>query len=198
MIDDTRIRTSHVADAAEKLGVGYGGGIGLTWLGAPEGGVRGRAFTMQQRAVAPGQTGQSLRHGEVSAKEAGQGDLIVIAVEGDTMGATWGEAHALRVAGRGVAGVLTDGLVRDSGPLRQVGPPVLCAGGSPFRSAGRLETLSLREEVQIRGVRIAQGDLVVIDADGFVVIGGDDADAVLAEALQVIAREDARNAAITG
>lgn len=72
----------------------------------------------------------------------------------------------MRAGDRGVAGVLIDGMTRDFDGLRERGFAVLCRGSSPLKSTGRLETVGLRCDVEIAGVRISHGDLVAINADG--------------------------------
>lgn len=192
---DPLVRVSHLADAADLLGdataAGHGG---LRWLG-PKGGMAfGPAFTVLQRAVTPGEgVTPELRHAEVAATLAAPGDIIVIKVTGKTVGATWGEAHSMRAHNRGVAGMLIDGATRDLDSLAVLEMPILVRGASPFRSVGRLETVSLKDEVELSGVRIAQGDFVAIDGDGFIRLRAANTAPVLERAAEIARKEAARN-----
>jgi|GEM_PF-1160627 len=196
MMKSAVIRTTHLADAADALGLPFGaGGAGMIWAGGPEAGVSGRAFTVQQRALAPGEAAgaEGPSHRDVAERLAQSGDIIVIGVEGTTNGATWGEAHALRAFNRGVAGVLIDGNTRDAGTLAALAMPVFYRGISPLKSTGRLRTVSINGDVEIAGSTVRNGDFVALDADGFVVIPANDADVVLARAQQIADKEAERN-----
>ncbi|MGA2045331.1 MAG: hypothetical protein ABSG83_18405, partial [Roseiarcus sp.] len=88
---------------------------------------------------------------------------------------------------RGVAGFVTDGLVRDIVGILAIGLPVYCAGAtanSPVRNGPGTVGLP----VVVGGVRIESGDIVIGDRDGVVIVP-------LAEAEAVLARLDAVRAA---
>ncbi|PZQ48178.1 MAG: hypothetical protein DI556_15260 [Rhodovulum sulfidophilum] len=195
MPETTPIRTTHLADAADALGCDMSaGGFGLRWAGGPEASVSGRAFTLAQRPIrSRADCDKPLRHPEVALSLAQPGDIIVMSVEGDTQGATWGEAHSLRAFNRGVAGVLLDGLTRDAGTLHHHRMPVLYRGTSPLRSAGRLYTASVNADARIGGTLVRNGDFVMLDGDGFVAIAAAEAEAVLARAREIADKEAARN-----
>lgn len=195
-MSESTFRVSHLADAADRLGCGLGAGASLsTWLGARGTMAIGKAFTIQQRAVVvpPGAVEPELRHGEVVKSLANPGDLVVIDIDGDTSGATWGEAHTLRAIKRGLAGVLINGYTRDRDGLLARGFPVLCQGASPFRSTGRLETVAVACTVDFMGVDIRHGDIVAIDSDGFIRIRAEQAEAVIALAREIALREQERD-----
>lgn len=189
-------RVSHLADAADRLGCGIGAGAGLdTWLGGKGMMAIGKAFTIQQRAVVvpAGAAEPKLRHGEVVRTLANPGELLVIDVDGDTVGATWGEAHMLRARNRGLAGVLINGYTRDREGLLERAFPVLCRGASPFRSNGRLETVAVACTVDFMGIEIRHGDVVAIDSDGFIRIRAEQAEAVIALAREIALQEQERD-----
>lgn len=194
---DPALRVSHLADAADRLGCGNAAGASLPlWLGPRGQMVMGKACTVRQRAVdvASGMQEPAVRHGEVVKSVARPGEIVVIAVEGSTVGATWGEAHTLRALGRGLAGALIDGFTRDVDGLRERGFPVLCRGGSPFRSAGRLETVDVGVELQFMGITIRHGDTIAIDSDGFIRVAPQHTDAVIALAREIALKERQRDA----
>ena len=70
---------------------------------------------------------------------------------------------------RGVAGLVTDGMVRDIAGILGVGLPVYCAGVSP-NSPARNGPGTVGEPVDIGGLRIESGDILIGDRDGVVVV----------------------------
>ena len=81
---------------------------------------------------------------------------------------------------RGVAGLVTDGLVRDLVGILDVDIPVYCAGltaNSPARNGPGTVGLP----IVLGGVRVDSGDIVVGDRDGVVIVP-------LAEATNVLGR----------
>ena len=195
-MDDNALRSTHLSDAADTLGIGIRqGGGGFNYLGDPAKTAMGSAFTVKQVAadtLPPGVEAVT-RHGEAASTLASPGALLVVAVADGVDAATWGEAHTLRALGRGLAGVLVDGATRDIAALAERRFPILCRGSSPVRSAGRLHTIATEVEVVIAGVKIESGDLVAIDADGFVCIPAVHAEAVLAAARNIVQRENERD-----
>lgn len=139
-------RTSHISDAADLLGVGIRQGAGgFFYLGDPDATAIGRAFTVRQVLAETLQSGAKpeARHGEAADRLASPGEILVIAIDGATEAATWGEAHTLRSIRRGLAGVLIDGATRDFAALGRRRFPVLCRASSPVRSSGRLHTVAM-------------------------------------------------------
>ena len=111
---------------------------------------------------------------------ARRGDILVAATDAFAETAITGDLLLGMARNRGVAGFVTDGMVRDIVGILDVGLPVYCAGvtaNSPARNGPG--TIGL--PVVLGGVLIAPGDIVVGDRDGGVVVP-------LAEALTVLAR----------
>jgi regulator of RNase E activity RraA len=193
----SKVRVTHLADAIDQLGLreGVAGGSLPVWLGRAAPTVIGKAYTIQQRAIrpVPGSTPSLPRHGEVVSSLALPGDVVVIAIDGTTDGATWGEAHTQRAINRQVAGVLIDGFTRDLEALQALGHPILCRGGSPWRSVGRLETVALGGTVQLAGATICHGDTLAMDGDGFVCIAPEHTERVMLRAREISQAEQARD-----
>jgi regulator of RNase E activity RraA len=72
-----------------------------------------------------------------------------------------------------------------------MGFPVFAAGVSPADSKGRLEVISIRGSLPVGGVAVADGDLVLADGDGCVVVPAAVEDEVVASALEKVAGENA-------
>lgn len=115
------------------------------------------------------------------------GDMVVIATGNSNASAFWGELFSAAATGRGATGVLTDGNLRDSDKIMALGFPAFSAGRRPIDFRGRMKVDQANEPVEIAGVRIAPGDLVMADDDGVVVVP-----AALEEAVISFARERAR------
>jgi len=87
----------------------------------------------------------------------------------------------------GAVGLVTDGLVRDSPELVEIGFPVFAAGTTPVASGGRWSLIEVGGSIHLPGcdgrpVAIADGDLIIGDADGCAVLPGRHAEAVIAAA----------------
>ncbi len=127
----------------------------------------------------------ALHHAVATAQP---GEVIVLAVGGETRTAHCGDIVALAARERGVAGIVVDGAVRDRAQLEAVGVPVFHRGTSP-RGPGKAGPGALRVPVTLGGVTVQPGDLVCADADGVAVVAAADADAVLAAARALEERE---------
>lgn len=174
--DNDRLRlagvgTCDVSDAMERLGLER---TVLTGFACSTGGktVVGTAFTVRQVPKHyPAEHGQRLvRHGEVSAELAQPGDFVVVDTGGRLDVAGWGGNHSQKCHARGVSAVLINGCTRDITEIRKLGFPIFHLGTSPVASRWDQETAELNGPVVVGGVQIQQGDIVVGDEDGLIVI----------------------------
>ncbi|HLK59800.1 MAG TPA: RraA family protein [Chthonomonadaceae bacterium] len=109
--------------------------------------------------------------GEIRAVDSIRpGDVVVMATGASTRNAPWGELMSTACVQRGGRGAVTDGLIRDVRRIRALGLPVFAAGYKPVDSRGRGLVIAHDVPVEIGGVRIAPGDLVMGDLDGVVVV----------------------------
>ncbi|HUG15435.1 MAG TPA: hypothetical protein VMM78_10490 [Thermomicrobiales bacterium] len=106
------------------------------------------------------------------------GDVIVIAGGFDMNLSVWGGVMSAIARAKGIAGVVTDGLVRDVAETRQSGLPVFSIGLTPVgptkEGAGQINV-----PISCGGVIVNPGDIIVGDEDGVVVVRKDEAAAVL-------------------
>ena len=109
------------------------------------------------------------------------GSMAVIAAGAPQRSAFWGELFSAAAIGRGAAGVVCDGYLRDSPKVIALGFPAFGIGTRPIDFRARLEITSLAEPVVCGGVHVAPGELVLADDDGVVVVPVD----VEAEAVQL-------------
>lgn len=109
--------------------------------------------------------------GEIRAVDSIRpGDVVVMATGASTRNAPWGELMSTACVQRGGRGAVTDGLIRDVRRIRMLGLPVFAAGYKPVDSRGRGLVIAHDVPVEISGVRIESGDLVVGDLDGVVIV----------------------------
>jgi 4-hydroxy-4-methyl-2-oxoglutarate aldolase len=92
----------------------------------------------------------------------------VIVVDGPPAFAVWGELFTAACVGRGVQGVVCGGAVRDTVRCLPLGLPIFSVARDPRNCRGRLRVASTHAPVDVLGVRIAPGDVVVADDDGTV------------------------------
>jgi regulator of RNase E activity RraA len=115
---------------------------------------------------------------------AGAGDVLVIDSGGATR-AVAGELFGHEAARRGLAGIVIDGLCRDTGSLRELDMPYYARGAVPNASPAQAVP-GEPGPIVCGGVEVRPGDILVGDDDGIVVGSEEDLAAVIdaAEALQ--------------
>lgn len=96
------------------------------------------------------------------------GTILVVAGGSTSRTATIGSLMALEMQNAGIAGLVTDGLVRDSQEIRASGFAVWCRGVTPAASRKHGPAL-VGGSVSIGGTVIRDGDLVIADDDGVVI-----------------------------
>jgi 4-hydroxy-4-methyl-2-oxoglutarate aldolase len=125
------------------------------------------------------------------------GDILVAATGGYRGAAVTGDLMLGMARNLGVAGFVTDGLVRDIVGIEAVGLPVHCAGVTP-NSPVRNGPGTVGEPVNMGGLRIESGDIVIGDRDGVVIVPRLRAEAVLAALKEVRKAEAALEAKVKG
>jgi 4-hydroxy-4-methyl-2-oxoglutarate aldolase len=123
--------------------------------------------------------------------EAPAGSVIVISIlDGEPDVAVWGGLMTAGAVANGHAGAVLDGGVRDLVEIRRdYGFPVYARSVSPGTTLGRYKTVASQVPVRIGGVVVHPGDLMVGDVDGVVCVPRAQAEAVLAMASEIDARE---------
>lgn len=110
------------------------------------------------------------------------GSVLVMDARGDVDAATLGSILATRLQVRGVAGVVSDGPVRDAATIRTLQLPVFCAGAHPSTNLCLHHAVDTQVAIGCGGVLVEPGDLMVGDDDGVVVVPRKWAREVIAEA----------------
>ena len=143
------------------------------------------------RTVRCGQDDNLMVHAAVA--EALAGEVIVVTMPQPAPVALVGELLATQALGRGVAALLVDAAVRDVEELRQLGLPVW-ARHVRVSGAGKRVPGAIGEPVEVGGATIREGDAVVLDADGAVVVERERVEEVLAAARERAERERVKRA----
>lgn len=123
------------------------------------------------------------------------GDIIVAATDSFAGAAVTGDLVLGMARNKGLAGFITDGLVRDVVGIEAVGLPVYCAGviaNSPARNGPG----TVGFPVVLGGVAISPGDILVGDRDGVAVVPRLEAKTVLARLAAVRAAEQVLEAQV--
>jgi regulator of RNase E activity RraA len=142
----------------------------------------------------PLHAGNQMIHKAISL--GGAGDVIVVDGAGDTSNALVGELMMMDAQGRGIAGFVIDGAVRDLDVFAQ-GQFGCFARAVSHKGPYKDGPGEINVPVSVGGQVVNPGDVVVGDADGVVVIPAEHAAAVLAlavkkEADEAVAKEKLR------
>jgi regulator of RNase E activity RraA len=109
------------------------------------------------------------------------GDMIVVDARGDMGSGIFGEMMLTYLKGRGGAGVVVDGCIRDSGKAKALGLGIWVRGATPnYHAQTALIPFAVNVPVACGGVLVMPGDIVVADDDGAVVVPAAMAEAVIA------------------
>ncbi len=122
-------------------------------------------------------------------------DVLVIATNGHTTNSVWGELTTLVGRARGLAGMVTDGTVRDSREIIEIALPIFARGltpNSPFKDG----PAKINVPVICGGIGVSPGDIVIGDADGVVVVPQESAEATLERVAAIHDKEAAIRAEI--
>lgn len=106
------------------------------------------------------------------------GDVVMAATDGFTGTAVVGDLLVGMMKNRGVAALVTDGVVRDLADLRRIALPVFAVGVTP-NSVHRSGPGTVAFPITIGGTAVSSGDIVIGDCDGVVVVPQDRAADVL-------------------
>lgn len=177
-----------VSDALDALGVAGGGvldGVGPMWA---SGRVAGRVVTV---TLAPASSGQpSTRHlGTAAIAIAGPTDVIVVDNGGRPTVSGWGGLLSLGATARGVRGVVVHGACRDIEEAEELKLPLFALAATARTARGRVVEVATGDPLDLDGVAVAPGDLVVADRSAVVFVPLADAEAVLARATEIAERE---------
>jgi regulator of RNase E activity RraA len=114
------------------------------------------------------------------------GCIAVVDAMGVTDAGIFGDILCARMRRRGVAGLVTDGVVRDVSGVLGTGLPVWCQGTAAPPSVAGLTFVAWQEPIACGGVAVFPNDVVVVDQDGAVLIP----QALLQEVIEVAGEQE--------
>ena len=147
------------------------------------------------RTVRCGQGDNLMVHAAVA--EARPGEVLVLTMPEPAPVALVGELLATQAKARGVAALLVDAAVRDLDELLELGLPIW-ARYVRVRGADKSVPGVIGEPVRVGGATIRQGDALVLDTDGAIVVEREQVEAVLVTARERAEREREKRAKLEG
>jgi len=153
--------------------------------------IVGRAFTLRfipaREDLATPESWASPRSTRAAIEDMPDGCIAVVDAMGITAAGIFGDILCARMKKRGVAALVTDGVVRDAAGVLGTGLPVWCQGAAAPPSVAGLTFVNWQEPIGCGGVAVFPGDFVLVDADGAVLIP-----AALAETVAAAGAEQER------
>lgn len=147
---------------------------GLKALGGSFGRTAGPAFTLRfvpaREDLATPESWASPRSTRAAIEAMPAGVVAVADAMGVLDAGIFGDILVARMAKRGVAGLITDGAVRDAAGVLGAGLPVWCGGVAAPASVIGLTFVGWQEPIGCGGAAVFPGDMIVADGDGAVVI----------------------------
>ena len=134
----------------------------------------GRAFTLRfvpaREDLATPESWSSPISTRAAIEDMPPGCIAVVDAMGVTDAGVFGDILCTRMVKRGVAALVTDGVVRDVSGVLGSGLPVWCSGAAAPPSVAGLTFVDWQRPVACGGVAVFPGDVVVVDDDGAVLI----------------------------
>ena len=139
-----------------------------------QGRLVGRAFTLRfvpaREDLATPESWSSPISTRAAIEAMPEGCIAVVDAMGCTDAGIFGDILCARMAKKGVAALITDGVVRDLAGVLGTGLPVWCSGAAAPPSVAGLTFVNWQEPIGCGGVAVFPNDVVVVDDDGAVLI----------------------------
>jgi len=175
------VSASQISDALAELGLPARSLEGIQTLDLSAR-IVGTAFTVTCLPAAES-AGERIEYlGEIPA-----GSVVVVANGGRVDCSVWGGQRTVAARQRGAVGTVVDGAYRDVPEHIALGYPVFARQRVVVGSRGYANPVRTQEAVQLSGMTVRPGDLIVGDASGVVVVPAERA----AEAIAIAVREAA-------
>ena len=135
----------------------------------------GPAFTlrfipMREDLAVSGSVANPAHPQRAAIEQMPSGHVLVIDARGQSGSGGLGDILVARLLQRGVAGVVSDGAMRDAPELREIDLPVFCKGFAAPPSFARMMAADSGRPIGCGGVAVFPGDVIAADADGVAVI----------------------------
>ncbi len=134
----------------------------------------GPAFTMRflpaREDLSSPSAWSSPRSTRAAVEEMPAGCVAVVDAHGIGDAGILGDILCQRMVRRGVAGLVTDGAVRDIEGVLATRLPLWCSGAAAPPAASQLHFAGWQDPIGCGGVAVFPNDIIVADADGAIVI----------------------------
>jgi regulator of RNase E activity RraA len=134
----------------------------------------GPAFTLRfipmREDLATPESWSSPRSTRAAIEAMPEGCIAVVDAMGITDAGIYGDILCARMKKRGVAALVTDGVVRDVAGVLATGLPIWCQGAAAPPSVAGLTFVNWQEPIGCGGVAVFPDDVVVVDDDGAALI----------------------------
>lgn len=156
--------TCTISDALDRHGIdGVMSNLAPLWPGSQ---MVGWAMTMRLESVERAATPAAVHLGVRAIARAGQGGVVVIDNGARTSMGSWGGLLSRAAVSSGLAGVVTDGAVRDIDEAESLRLPAFGRGVAIRTARGRIVETSVGETISCDGVTVAVGDAIIGDRNG--------------------------------
>jgi len=166
---EQKLYTSVISDIVDQLGFrdqAMRADINPMWPGAV---VAGRAHTVLSVDIY--EVKENPYENEIAAVDSLKpNDVLVGGTNCSTKTALWGELLSTASRARGARGAILDGHTRDIVRIAEMKFPVFATGTRPVDSKGRGIVLEYGRPVMCGDVIVHEGDIVMADIDGVIVI----------------------------
>ena len=125
-------------------------------------------------------------------------DVFIAAAGGSTRSGIWGELLSTAAMNGGCVGAIIDGAVRDVAKMTKMKFPIFARGTCVYDSMHRQRVIDMDVAVDIAGVKISPGDLVIADIDGVVVVPQEIEKEAIGKAWEKVHAENVTRDAIRG
>jgi len=136
--------------------------------------IVGRAFTLRfvpaREDLATPESWSSPTSTRAAIEAMPSGCIAVVDAMGVTDAGIFGDILCARIAKKGVAALVTDGVVRDVAGVLGTGLPVWCQGAAAPPSVAGLTFVAWQQPIACGGVAVFPDDVIVVDEDGAVLI----------------------------
>jgi regulator of RNase E activity RraA len=114
--------------------------------------------------------------------QAQEGDVVVVDARGDMSSGVFGDMMSTYFKGRGGAGIVIDGCMRDRPNVEKLDLPLWLRGWTPnYHVQTSIYPNAVNVPIACGGVTVIPGDIIVADDDGVVVVPATMASAVIKE-----------------
>lgn len=187
--------SSAVSDAMDEIGLAKAVGASVLRPICAGAMIVGRALTMRNvvQPTSPfrGASAKVSMLAEIEAHNLAEpGDVLVI--EGVRDVSNIGGISARIGKRQGEIGAIVDGGVRDVGECCSIGYPIWSRDVTPLTGKWRIQTIAINQTVQVAGVQVTPGDIVVADETGVCFVPQEVAEQVLARCREILAAEARR------